>query len=853
MTESSANLASLLKRRGIWIWLGLYVLGTIVARSINAYSAIGVIVPAVLAACLTLGLVLRNRSVTLAMVLISALALGAARQARMEESHAMSAMLLERVDKEPRRLIIRLLTDPEKRPAYDLIWARVESIWVEGKWTPARAGIRLSVAGDVEGLYKGDMALALAKLSAPSNFRNPGAFDYVEYLRRRGVAVTAWAEGPDRLVKIDSGWFPNPWAMIGQVRSNYVRRLHRLGGPGGTFLAAILAGDRSGLDPEIESVFERAGLSHLLAISGLHLGLAAAFCFFLFRRLARLFPRLLLRIPDVRFAAMATIPPVVVYALLTGMRLPTQRALVMVLAYLFAIALDKSREVWNTLALAAAAVLFAWPAAYLEISFQLSFVCVAGIIYAAPRIDLLLSRERSEAAMELDRLEAAFGVAQEGPTSKIRDYLRGLLIVTLSAQAFIFPLTANNFHTVNWASPLYNLIAVPFCGLVLIPVGLVSSPPIPLYQGLGETFLHGLALFSELFIEITRKLVDSFDPSILTPPLPGWAVVAWYASVFALLEGGLIARTGKIPAASFGFRPRVMSGALIIMGVLLFAVSCLGFRFPPYRLPEGKLCACALDVGQGQSILVKGPGGAHILVDGGGFYRSDWDVGKGIVAPCLLNLGVTRLDAVALSHPHPDHGKGLVYIVSRFDVGELWLTREHSDLSEAILEKARARGIPVKFLDADSQAIQLGKMTARVFHPPAEHNGGYNLNDRSMVLKITAGDSSVLLTGDVEEKAERELTRLFGPSGAISPGALSSQAMTVPHHGSGTSSTPEFIEAVSPSWGLVSAAGADRTGLPLEAIIKRYESRSVSLYRTDLDGFVGICLEGDAARPITFE
>jgi len=496
--------------------------------------------------------------------------------------------------------------------------------------------------------------------------------------------------------------------LIDRARERYLKWLRRAPGRGGDLMRALLAGDRESLDPEVVEAFADTGLSHILAISGLHLALVSLIAFFAFEWAARRMPRLIERIPAQRVAALLTIPVVVAYAVLTGMRLPTQRALVMVVTYLLAVAFDREREVWNALALAAVIILFIWPEALYEASFRLSFVCVAGILYMTPRLTVAVYGVKTEAEKELDRLELMLGAGGAGVFSRALRHLAALFLVGVVAQWSVFPMQVAFFHATNPLTPVYNLFAIPVCGLFLIPLGLVGSLVAVVWPSGGGAILVAAASIAELLVAVLTFLAREIPALLLLPELSRAGVLAWFGGGILLLEAAVAVRSGswsrryfspawyraeilitapkKIPRASK--RQRLTAAAL---GLLLVFIAFYDLARSRVPFPKGRLVVAAIDVGQGQSLLVRTPDGKNVLVDGGGFYLSRWDVGKNIVAPCLISLGIRRLDAVALSHPHPDHGRGLAYILSHFKVKEFWRGPDENELTERLVKICEKR------------------------------------------------------------------------------------------------------------------------------------------------------------------
>ena len=843
-----------LQSRVLWFLLAAYVLGTFISKAAGLDPQAGLYLLPICAVIIAPSL-FSEKKVFMVLLVLAFVALGFARNDSSRAVYEKGLEIAEFAGGPPVRLVLEVDRPPDRRPRYSVFYGTVKKIKRDGRWLSFDSPLRLAVAGDLPRVYRGDRLMALASLSIPRTYENPGGFDYEAWLARRGIAVTGWVDSPRLVHKIETSGNRLPHT-VDMVREKYIDYLHRVDGKGGALLAALLAGDRKSLPKSVENIFESSGLSHILAVSGLHLGLVAASFYFLFYSLFKRLPLLSRRLPALRVAALLTVFPVIAYAFLTGMRIPTQRALIMVLVFLFALASERQRDTWNALALAALAVLFVWPEALYEASFQLSFTCLAGILYAMPRQDAVYRgrRDREEEILLLLEREA---VGKRQVLRRPARYFAGLFAVSAAALWAIFPLQVFFFHESNPLSPLYNLVAVPVCGLVIIPLGLLFSILGIVFPSGGEVLLGLLGGVGSALIETMEFFLRHARTNMVLPSLSRLGVICWYAGGAVLLEGILAYRTGCFSWRYFSAlktrgerlnlwpapvlearRSRVW--AALAVGLLLMTVPLADlFRSRDPFADKGAMVAM-IEVGQGQSFLLRTDPGRYILVDGGGFYFSDWDVGKNVVAPCLLSLGLTRLDAVVLSHAHPDHGRGLKFVLANFEVGEFWVGPGANGLSRELVDIAVSRNINIRRLDESSGLFSFGPAKISVLHPPAGDESSEDLNNRSLVLRLETDNFTILLTGDIEEEAEALLVEKYGPHGKVKARALAAQVMSVPHHGSKTSSTDAFLDAVSPEFALVSGAGPSRTGLPSPEVLEKYRDRGVNVLRTDIHGFSGV-------------
>ena len=685
---------------------------------------------------------------------------------------------------------------------------KVESLTRKQMCYPVTGSIRVTVRGNVGDLGSGDRVGCLAKLKEIRNFNNPGGFDYRRYMIFRGVWASAFVSKEDCLIRLhgpETNWFRQAIARSRQAVYSLIARAPAQDARG--VLKALILGDRSEISAENREVFNRIGIAHVLAISGLHIGMVATLAFFVFRYLLARSQRVLLAAWATRGAALMSALPVLFYGLLAGMSPATQRAVIMVMVFLVALLLEREHDPINTLAVAALVILIASPTALFDISFQLSFVAVFSILYTLRNLPFVL-RLRSGPRTVLKRL-ALF------------------LLVSAAAILGTLPITLYYFNQISLIGLFFNCLMVPLIGFLVVPLGLLAVLFLP-FTPMGALWIMKAAIvimqggmeLAVLFSRIPFASVKTVTPTLIEIGL-------YYALAWTL----------------FNFRAtRLARGALI--GVALIALADMAY-WAWQRSGNEELRITFIDVGQGSAALLELPGGPCMLVDGGGFYDNRFDVGARIVAPFLWRKKIATVETIVLSHPNSDHLNGLLFIARHFNVREVWMTQEFVPVEQYqdfldIISEEDIRIIGLKELSATKS---INGIRFRVLYPPTDflerktQDPWRTLNNNSLVLKVSFDRVSFLLPGDIETEAEKEITGLAG-------NALKSSVLLVPHHGSKTSSSPGLLEYVDPAIAVISAGWKNTFGFPHRNILKRYAGRGCQVFRTDLDGAITITTDG---------
>ena len=683
--------------------------------------------------------------------------------------------------------------------------------------TPAIGKLRVSVREETAVIGYGDTIRVTGKLFAPRSFDNPGGFDYPAYLAQNGIYYTVSVKdfSKTQVLNQGQGIFRAIQNQRERIRQSF---LAATTGPGSAILQAMVIGEEGRLTDDLRDRFMAAGVTHIISISGSHLGMVAILCFGFLRSLLFLLPerwyhQLTLHVDPKKIAAWLTLPLVIFYTLLAGGQVATIRSLIMISAGLLALVLDRDHALLHSLALAALFILIVSPQAIFDISFQLSYLSVLVIGYVVT-------------------LGSDLKIKSHGMAQKIGNNILLLIAISLATSFATGPLVAFYFNQFSFAGILSNIVVVPFAGMVVVPLGLVSA--------IMSLFTHSLPLaaINQLVCDSFVSVVDFFSRlpfAEFHPPAPG---ILWL-----LLYGIFLLSLSAFTRARWRawFKPlesslRIPRAAVIGMAL---SVSLLTLLLVLPLLPKQKAEINFLDVGQGDCALIQLRSGKTILIDGGGTYDNRFDIGRRVVAPSLWNKGIRAIDLVVLSHPHPDHMNGLQYILKQFPVAQVWETGRdpdlpgYADFSRIIAE----RQLPRKTVSAEDPPVMLGEAELRVLHPSRlfggrERQAYAGENNRSLVLRIAFDDTTCLFTGDIGAQAEQWLVS--------TKRNLKSDVVKVPHHGSKSSSSETFVAMAQPKVAVITVGKGNRYNHPSAEVLARYENNGTKICRTDQDGAVTV-------------
>lgn len=645
------------------------------------------------------------------------------------------------------------------------------------------------------------------RLKPPHGFMNPGGFDYEGWLFQHGIQATGYVRKSTLNKKIQN---VDRWSII-KLRQSLSQQLDQ---PDDikpeedttmSLVKALAIGDKSSITPAQWRVLANTGISHLMAISGLHIGLAALFSYLLIRRLTPV--AVMKYLPAQHVALIGSMLCALLYAMIAGFSIPTQRAFIMLFVLSVMMLLRWNNRPVDSLGFALFVVLLLDPLAVLSAGFWFSFSAVAVIFISVVNSVI----DSAEEVTLINRMVC---------------WLKRWFMLQLSISFFLLPLSLFMFQQVSLVSPLVNLLLIPYVSFLVVPVVLIAI-----------VFSSVLPDLSTQLFNLASMLLDLVWPALSYLSKQPYAL--WVQGDVRLLE--LLLAVVAMLMIFFARQclhslvtvyPKIKAIGTVGM-TALWAFRCLScllmiplFASDRQLLDSGEFQLTVLDVGQGSAAVIQTQN--HVAVfDTGAKFSDKLDAGSGVVIPYLRSQGISKLDRLIISHGDADHIGGAPAILEYFPAIDI-IGQDIDDLAtdnkRACIEGDHWRwdNVDFRFISPESGVLA-----------PLARN---KRNNRSCVLRVSSPSGSALLTGDIEKEIERKLTEKYADR-------LSSDVLIVPHHGSNTSSSQAFIRAVSPEISIISAGYKNRYRLPSKRVVSRYQRSNLKVMKTDENGAIIIRAE----------
>jgi competence protein ComEC len=667
-------------------------------------------------------------------------------------------------------------------------------------------------------LLPGSRFMAKTKLSPGGSYGTPGAFDYQKYLAHQDIWLTGWIASPSLLIEIQQ--LPPP-ALFERIRYVPERIRYRLGQfldqelppKSAGLYKAILIGDRSAISPATIEQFKASGTMHLLAISGLHMGLLAAMLIGSLSWLARRSTRLILWLPVWKVAALLAMAPLIGYALIAGFQPPVARALIMTLVFLLALLVDRQWHVSTNIAIAALIMLIWQPVNLFTVSFQLSFAAVIAITLILPGLWPLIS---------------------PGPAApfaaRCRNRIFAALAISVAASLGTLPLLLYYFNRFSPISSFTTLLVEPVLCLWALTAGLLACAILPLSPGLALLLLKTGALGITVADWLTAAFTALPFSSLWFPTPSGWELTGLFL----------------LPAALFLFLRRNRLIAVPLAGMALLLILTPSFVHQIKQGLDQQSRVTIMDIGQGSAVVIELPDGRNVLIDGGGFRSERFDPGRNVIAPFLWRKRITRLDAVIISHPHADHYNGLPFIIERFKPEVIWLNGQAGSEADyqSLLDLAADAGIPAKIPEAGTELLAAEEyrlINVAGFHL---HSGQPATNEESLVIRLDHGEISFLFPGDIGLVSEKKLL--------TEAGELKVDVLLAAHHGSRNSNSIDFLKATAPRYLPISVGSAGTWLARIEGQMEFWQQQGITPLPTAACGSIFFTSDGRELEVTTF-
>lgn len=702
----------------------------------------------------------------------------------------------------------------------------------------ARARVSLNLRdGDApQRLDYGQRVAIEGRVRRPRNYNNPGSFDYAAWLARQKIFWTATMTAGSKAQILSgrcgsrfmAGVFALRVAALNRIEALYPNDSYSTG-----MMEAVLIGETSKLEKIWTENFRRTGTFHALVISGVHVTVLAGVLLFLLRVCA------LPEIPALAITAFAAW----VYALVSGFSAPVARAAGGFMLYLVARFLFRRGRVMNLLAAVAMVYLLWDPGQLFDASFVLSFLCVAAIgalgapllestslpftrgaqalndASRDPHLEPRVAQFRVELRLAAEtialwtRLPARWAGAAVAAICRLALFAFEMAAISTVIQIGLSLPMAEYFHRVSFTGLTANLLIVPLLNAV-VPLGFIA-----IFSG--WRWVAGMAGF---LLELSARVADwhaAREPDWRVSDPPAWVALGFIAALIAV--------------AMLAYRNAWRWPAIV---AVLVGFALLVWHPGAPKIAPGVLELTAIDVGQGDSLLMVFPRGKIMVIDGGGVLQygrqrhSNLDMGEDVVSPYLWTRGIRRIDVMVATHAHEDHSGGICALLANFHPSELWVG---TNPLKRVLDCATRFRVPV--IDRRAPAVfPFSGTTVEVLSPPADYESAKAGNNDSVAFRVTYGERSFVLTGDMERPME---------SRVLSDGlALHADVLKVGHHGSKTSTSEPFLEAVSPMIAVVSVGADNSFGHPHRDVISRLADRHTETLRTDENGLVRIQTNG---------
>ena len=655
--------------------------------------------------------------------------------------------------------------------------------------------LQLNVKKEKETLNYGDKIIVKGNFEEANTARNEGGFDYKQYLKSKNIygIVTVDKKDIETINKNNVGVID---LLANKVRNSMKRKIEQnLHNETNELLSGMLIGEKSNLQKEIQEDFRDSSLSHVLAISGMHVSYVMLGITFLISKIK--FSK--------KMSKIVTILILLFFIILTGKTASVTRACFMSSYIILASLLHKKAHILGSISISFLIILIINPYFILDIGLQLSYGGTIGIVLIYP----ILKKFKKKKEEKCNRLKKII--------YKIKEKILDTILITISANLVIFPIVLFHYNTMSFTFIISNLLISQIIGIIII-LGFLSVFASYIISPISKVMFFFLQIFLSVLAQIAHFCAELPLSKVYFPTPKIYVIIIYYLFLMyiILVKNKII--TGK----------KIGKKVFIIFTIIVIILNLI-LNFIPKTFTIS-----FIDVGQGDSILISTPKGKNIIVDGGGSRdETSFNIGKQTLIPYLLNKGITKLDYVIISHFDSDHATGVAQILGKIDVSSIILTRqlEENDIYRHILSIAKEKKIKLIYVK-EGDVLKIGGIKISIIHPENKLMINNPMNNNSIVCKVEYNSFSMLLTGDIEMEAEELILRKN-----IN---LKADVLKVAHHGSKTSTTGEFLKAINPKVALIGVGKNNNFGHPSNEVIQRLKENGTRIYRTDENGEISI-------------
>lgn len=658
--------------------------------------------------------------------------------------------------------------------------------------------LQLNVKKEEKLLSYGDKIIIKGNFEEASSARNEGGFDYKQYLKSKNVYGIISVDKKDiKLIKKNN---VDVIDLLANKVSNSmkIKIEQNLSNETSKLLSGILIGNKNNLQKEIQEDFRNSSLSHVLAISGMHVSYIMLGITFVINKMKF----------NKKISKIITIFILLFFIILTGKTASVTRACFMSSYIILASLFHKKAHVLASISISLLIILIINPYLILDIGLQLSYGGTIGIVLIYPILKKL-KKKKEDKNSKFKKI-----------IHKVKEKILDIILITISANLVIFPIVLFHYNTISFTFIISNLLISPIIGIIII-LGFISVFASYIISPISKVMFLILQTFLNLLIKIAHFCAELPFSKVYFPTPKIYVIIIYYVFlIFIILERNKIIVIKKI------------NKKIIIIFVIIIIILNLILNFIPKTFTIS-----FIDVGQGDSMLISTPKGKKILIDGGGSRDEEsFNIGKQTLIPYLLNKGITKLDYILISHFDSDHVGGILSVLEELKVEKVIICeQEENENYRRFKEIVKNKKIKVYVVKKGDNVKIEENILLNILWPKDEKIKENAINNNSIVAKLNYKSFSILLTGDIEKIAENEILKEYENSNI-----LNANILKVAHHGSKSSSINEFLEKVKPQIALIGVGEENTFGHPNEGVLKRLENINTKIYRTDKKGEITI-------------